>query len=227
MQSDDKLVTSVDGVEMVYQVNHLSHFLLTRLMLPSLSRIANRPSRIVHTSSSMHYLGSLPHDSYSSSSRNTDSKTARLAINSYCDTKLMNVIFSNALDSRFRSLGVTSNPYAGVTSVSIHPGFVMSELDRGIPAMQSVVKKVRELIARPTIDGAITQVTLATLPSLLSEGGGLYYEDHCMPSGCRSCLLCTLNPRGGVQPHSSATSTEEQDWLWNTSSEIVGLAQML
>ncbi|MDX1579451.1 MAG: SDR family NAD(P)-dependent oxidoreductase, partial [Gemmatimonadota bacterium] len=45
---DERLV-SADGLELRFQVNYLSHFLLTRLLLPRL--LDSAPSRIVHVSS--------------------------------------------------------------------------------------------------------------------------------------------------------------------------------
>lgn len=224
IQNGDSLLLSDDGVELVYQVNHLSHFLLVRLLLPLLGSYRQQIGRIVHVSSSMHYGGSLKHDAYSSTARNSQNGTMRLGTLSYCDSKLMNVIFSNTLDRYLRQQ--SGDFYKQVSSVSIHPGFVLSELDRGFPQiLQYIVKSIRIVLARPTIDGAVTQVTAATKSSLISRGGGLYYEDQCIMSDCTECTFCRLNPGGvgGVVPHMSALDTIEQEWLWKTSSEIVGL----
>src|SRR5271157_2145825 len=51
---------TADGFEATFQVNYLSHFLLTRLLLDSLKKGA--PSRIVSVSSASHYGGSIPLD---------------------------------------------------------------------------------------------------------------------------------------------------------------------
>ena len=48
--SPDGRLLSEDGHELLFQVNHLSHFLLTRLLLPRL--LENAPSRIVNVTSS-------------------------------------------------------------------------------------------------------------------------------------------------------------------------------
>jgi NAD(P)-dependent dehydrogenase (short-subunit alcohol dehydrogenase family) len=225
MQLGRGLETTVDNIEVVYQVNHLSHFLLVRLLLPLLAS-HNKPSRIVHVSSSMHYLGKLDHDSYSVETRNTNLLTNRGGVNSYCDTKLMNIVFSNTLDRYIKE--DARKRYSQITSVSIHPGFVVSELDRGIPQFQQVVKFIREMIARPTSDGAITQVTAATNPKTIALGGGLYFEDHCIMNDCSKCLLCTIAPSGaGVAPLELANNHTEQDWLWSTSSKLVGLHESL
>ena len=48
-RAPDERMISEDGLELRFQVNHLSHFLLTRMFLPRLR--ANAPSRIVNVSS--------------------------------------------------------------------------------------------------------------------------------------------------------------------------------
>jgi NAD(P)-dependent dehydrogenase (short-subunit alcohol dehydrogenase family) len=214
MHGIDHIVTTVDGIEMTYQVNHLSHFLLTRLLL-------HKVTRIVHVSSFMHFFGIMDHDAYAVSSLNKNKDTARLDMDTYKDTKLMNVIFSNALENRLRK----DNKYVNTTSVSIHPGYVISDIDRG-HKYQSIMMAIRKLVARSTYEGSITQIAAATSPFIISQGGGLYYEDHCIMDGCRTCNFIVKCNReiGGVVPHNSATNIDEQNWLWNVSSAIVGLS---
>jgi hypothetical protein len=204
---------------MAYQVNHLSHFLMARLLLPV-------TKRFVHVSSMMHFSGVLDTDSYSSEKLNKEEDSASLGMSTYCDTKLMNVVFSNAMDRLLRS----SAEYAHVTSVAVHPGYVISDIDRGSSATkEAIMRFLRELFARPSEEGAVAQVAAASQPEILSLGGGLYFEDHCISNGCKSCLICSLHvERGaGVKPHKHALDEAMQDWLWNTSSDIVGLARSL
>lgn len=215
MHGNDHIISTIDGVEMAYQVNHLSHFLLTRLLL-------QKVTRIVHVSSFMHFFGNIDQNVYSETVLNRNNDSARLEMKTYADTKLMNVVFSNALDSRMRK----DQRYAQITSVSIHPGYVISDIDRG-HKHQYLMAGIRKLIARSSYHGAITQVTAATSPAVISQGGGLYFEDHCIMDGCRSCnnfiVKCNQNG-GGVIPHGTATSATTQDWLWNVSSAIVGVS---
>ena len=49
-----------DGLESQFQVNYLSHFLLTQLLLPKLNIVAKEEiPRIVSVSSTAHYCGDL------------------------------------------------------------------------------------------------------------------------------------------------------------------------
>uniref|UniRef100_A0A7E4UZJ5 NAD(P)-binding protein n=1 Tax=Panagrellus redivivus TaxID=6233 RepID=A0A7E4UZJ5_PANRE len=52
--------TSADGLELGFQINHLSHFYLWNAMLPLLE--ANAPSRIITVGSSLHAMGSIDYD---------------------------------------------------------------------------------------------------------------------------------------------------------------------
>jgi len=200
---------SVDGIELTYQVNHLGPFLLTEMLIPSLGR----GSRIVHTSSSVHYFGSVLRDAYSAENKNLGSY-GRHGFNAYYDTKLFNVVYSMELNARLNGTGIISNV--------VHPGFVISNLDYQIfggGIKTKVMKFVRGVAARDTPSGALTQTLVATDPDL--SQGGLYYEDRCIDYNCKACFGC--DPLGGVRPHSSVHDRATQEWLLQTSRELVGL----
>lgn len=189
-------------------MNYLSQYLLLRLLLPAMHKAG--AARVVHVSSLMHHWGTLDHAAYNSTARNADPATAWTSVNLYCDTKLMQVTLSNALDRRQKVLGKR------VSSVAVHPGFVVSAIDRSLPpTLRKIVSKLRQLLVRSAEEGAVTTVTAATLPSLLGHGG-IYLEDWCIMEECDA-------ENGGVAPHASAQSPVEQEWLWRTSSEIVGI----
>ena len=212
MADPNILKTTADGVEAVYQVNVLSHYLLARMLVPAL----RDGGRVVHVSSSMHYLGNLDEATYSRESRNADPKTASLA-NSYSDSKLMNVLVSAKMHELHQR--------DGITSIAIHPGFVVSALDQNLPPpLDKVMPWVRTKIARSTDDGATTQVTAATLPEL-AGAGGLYLEDRCIMSLCKGCVWCyDAQQGGGVVPSTQALSAAKRDWMWDTAAAITGLA---
>ena len=183
-----------DGIETMYQVNFLSHQKLSLAMLPSLSRA--RPSaRIVHVSSSMHTGGklSVPYGEvspYSADARNLDPDN-RVCVSDgiqqrYCDVKLMQVLFSNELNARLAERAAASSTMyddeeaeeeeqeeEGTTkqtvfSNAIHPGFVLTDLDRDMGFLGAIITIFRRLAARPARVGAVTQVRQELTPRTVS-----------------------------------------------------------
>lgn len=102
----DAFSTTEDGIELHYQVNHLGHYLLTRLLLNALDTGAaesRRASRVVHVSSSAHIFGAVPESVYAANVRNADEALFRERMAAhvegvYGDTKLMQVLTLAGLD---------------------------------------------------------------------------------------------------------------------------------
>jgi NAD(P)-dependent dehydrogenase (short-subunit alcohol dehydrogenase family) len=145
---------SADGYELTFAVNHLAPFLLTRLLLPALH--AARPARIVNVASEAHRRGRMHWDDPQLERR----FSARAA---YAQSKLANILFTRELARRLAGSGVTAN--------SVHPGFIASELGRGLslPARWAF----RLLGGRPE-DGARGPVLLASSPALAGVTGRYY-----------------------------------------------------
>ena len=87
------------------------HFLLTRLLQEK-----KLLRRVIHVTSTMHFLGSLP--------ETKEELAVRFHKRNYCDTKLMNNLFSNKLARE------------GAMSVLVHPGLVDTDIFRNRPAMK-------------------------------------------------------------------------------------------
>jgi len=145
--------TSRDGNDMMLQVNHLSSFLLTNLLLAKLK--ASAPARIVNVSSRMH--------------RNArdfgfdDFQFARSygVGKAYARTKLYNVLFTRELARRLAGTGVTAN--------ALHPGMIQTEIGRdgdlrGIAAL--VWPLLQRLNGRPIGEASRMPVQLATAREL-------------------------------------------------------------
>ena len=129
---DQKMKTS-QGFEIHAGVNHLGHFLLTSLLLERLTQSA--PSRIVVVSSGLSSQGRLDFDQWDHfrEGRLPEPGSKSLAPTGYCDSKLMNVMFSKELASRLSG--------RGVTTVSVCPGWCKTELARhtGIKTYQELI----------------------------------------------------------------------------------------
>ncbi|GAA5906641.1 uncharacterized protein JCM6883_004540 [Sporobolomyces salmoneus] len=113
-----------DGIEQQFQVNHLGHFLFVTKLLPLLEKtsdLTGHPSRVVNLSSFAHNFISLyPFASLSFNSKADINRTYGSKWIRYSVSKLANIYFAKELNRR-----VTSGK---VKSLSVHPGFVKSQL---------------------------------------------------------------------------------------------------
>jgi len=149
------------GFELTFGVNHLGHFLLTRLLLDRLAE--NAPARVVTVASDAHY--SAPGINWDALRRPARGITG---LPEYAVSKLCNVLFSAELARRTAG--------TGVTSYALHPGVVASDIWRRVPW------PVRPLVTRRMLsvdEGAATSVYCATSPEVASDSG-LFY-DKCAP----------------------------------------------
>ncbi|WP_341946774.1 SDR family NAD(P)-dependent oxidoreductase [Microbacterium sp. LWH11-1.2] len=98
---------TVDGFEKTIQVNHLSPFLLTNLLLPQLRKA---DAAVINTSSVGHRLfGHIDVD-------DLDNRKKYSANKAYGDAKLANVLFTKSLHTKFHA--------EGLSAVAFHPGVV-------------------------------------------------------------------------------------------------------
>ncbi|MDG4780071.1 SDR family NAD(P)-dependent oxidoreductase [Micromonospora sp. WMMD961] len=101
---------TVDGNEMSWQVNYVAHYLLTRLLMPALTR---RPgARVVNLSSSLHRMGNLDWADLNRAARYA-------AVPAYAQSKLGMTMLAT---------GLARHADADLTAVSVHPGVVRTRL---------------------------------------------------------------------------------------------------
>ncbi|KAK9853628.1 hypothetical protein WJX84_011426 [Apatococcus fuscideae] len=114
---------NADGAEEHMATNHLGHFLLTLLLLPSMKQGSQPgdPARIVSVSSRLHLLGKLdPRDMQLSSS------PPLVSLRNYSNSKLAQVMMTAELRRR---LGADS----GIIAFAVHPGEVLTDVVRSLP----------------------------------------------------------------------------------------------
>jgi NAD(P)-dependent dehydrogenase (short-subunit alcohol dehydrogenase family) len=125
---------TVDGIEQSFQVCHLSHFLLTRLLLPALKRSA--PSRVVSVTSDAHQYsyrsGILGRPDMESINDGALTNSAQ----NYAQAKLANILFATELSRRLgeeedqnQAAAAGQGRGGGVRRVYVnaaHPGLVAS-----------------------------------------------------------------------------------------------------
>jgi NAD(P)-dependent dehydrogenase (short-subunit alcohol dehydrogenase family) len=144
---------TADGHELIWQTNFLSHFLLTRLLLPVLK--ASPKPRVVNVSSGGHHSGRLGWD---------DLELAKgfRGFRAYCNSKLAQVLFTRELARREPAVAVHA----------LHPGAIATGIWRAAPAL---VQWILARVLPPPEKGAQPVVRLATDPAL--EGvTGRYFD---------------------------------------------------
>ena len=134
---------TTDGFEQQWQVNVLGHFLLCRLLLPSL-QIATAPTgRIIHLSSGAHrrHPGPIDYQGLKHEHQSDDKFDRWVA---YGRSKLANILFSNELARRQE----IDSP---VTSNALHPGLVATNLLTNAGVIEVVVFLSPKALVRPFI----------------------------------------------------------------------------
>lgn len=105
-----------DGFEQQFGVNYLGHFLLTHKLIPTLEQAPK--ARIVHLASIAHWAGSIKPNKFRAEGFYNP-------LFYYGQSKLANLLFSNALAERLANSTITNN--------ALHPGGVASDIYRELP----------------------------------------------------------------------------------------------
>jgi len=147
-----------DGFEMMFGVNHVGHFLLTQLLEPHL--LASGQSKVITVSSRAHKR--TPGWDWADLQKPTRSWTG---IREYANSKLANLLFSAELARR--------NQGTGLSSYSLHPGVVDTEIWRALPSWARPLLRLRGLISAQ--EGA--QTTLHCALHAPQHESGLYYAN--------------------------------------------------
>ncbi|MGC4996986.1 SDR family NAD(P)-dependent oxidoreductase [Streptomyces sp. DT195] len=193
------------GWETQFATNHLGHFALVNRLWPAL---APGGARVVSVSSRGHHLSPIRWDDV----QWTEGYDKWQA---YGQAKTANALFALHLDKLGRD--------AGVRAFSLHPGGIMTPLQRHLPKEEMVERGWIDEQGNPLNpsgfktpeQGAATQVWAATSPRL--DGlGGLYLED---------CDVAEPAPEdgawGGVKDW--ATDPEQAARLWALSADLTGV----
>ncbi|KAF8922803.1 hypothetical protein EDD21DRAFT_419298 [Dissophora ornata] len=152
---------SKDGIELIFAVNHMGHFLLTQLLLPKL--IECQPSRVVCVSSMAHEL-TLPSGGIQFGT--LGQADAESPIVNYNRSKLANILYIKALARRLTGAG-----HDKVFVNSVHPGYCRTGIDGDTQPMfgyiaSKAMETTRDWAGRTPADGAITQLYCATSPEI-------------------------------------------------------------
>jgi retinol dehydrogenase-12 len=163
---------TTSGFERAFGTNHVGPFLLTSLLLDRLRE--SSPARIVNVASGAHFGATgIDFDAVRTPTRTVS------GMREYSVSKLANVLHAQELARRLDG--------TGVTSYSLHPGVIASDIWRRVPWPVRGLMKLR--MDSPE-HGARTSLYCATAPELAGESGR-YYDD-CAPKQPGQAVTASL-----------------------------------
>ena len=162
-------VATADGLETTFEVDFLSHFLLTGLLLGLLKDSA--PSRVVEVSSIAHLSGRIDFD-------DLQAEKGYGGWKAYSQAKLAQVLFTYELARRLKGTGVTAN--------CLHPGAVSTNIwGRPLGRLGFLTKITRLFLIGPE-KGAETSIYLASSPEVEGVSGRYFTKKKERESSERS-----------------------------------------
>lgn len=158
---------TADGCEIHFGTNHLGHALLTKLLLPTILKTAQKPEsdvRVMTLSSRLHER--VPQLGIQFEKLHTTNE-ATWSFQRYGQSKLANILYSKELARR----------YPEITAVAVNPGIVKTGLQNGLKK-SSIVAKILAPIANiftsvGVEEGTLNQLWAAAGPDVKT---GEYYE---------------------------------------------------
>ena len=152
-------ITSADGLETTFAVNHLAYSLLTNLLLDVLK--ASAPSRIVNVASGEQRNGAIDFDDLQGEKGYTGAKA-------YSQSKLATVLFTYELARRLEGTGVSAN--------CLHPGVVGTNLGSGVSGVFGFMVRAMTPLMKSPEKGAQTSIYLASSPEVEGVSGRYFVK---------------------------------------------------
>lgn len=197
-----------DGFEEQFGVNHLAHFTLTALLIPTLlsSTTPSFNSRVISVTSNGHrYMA--PNWDDINLEKNYDPWMA------YGQSKTANIWLTNYIDRVYGRGGLHAN--------ATHPGGSLTALQRNVPAemleqwgsdpAMGALMQLPEQAAATIVWGAVAKAL---------EGKGGRYLCNCGVGDAAEDVASILDP--GYAPH--AFDMEGEDRLWELSYKLADIA---
>lgn len=177
-----------DGFEATLGINHLAPFLLTHLLLDVLK--ASGPARVVNVSSEAHRYAKLDFS-------DLQAERGYNMMRVYGNSKLANILFTQALARRLQGTQVTTN--------SLHPGVVRTGFGHNTRGLMNFVVKAFATFFLTAEEGARTSVYLASSPEVEGVSGQYFIK-------CRRRT-----------PSRAARDEQLAERLWQVSEELTGV----
>jgi len=184
---------TVDGFELQFGTNHLGHFALTNLLLPSIT------DRVVTLSSLMHRVGGISMQDLNWRQRPYNAERA------YGQSKLANLVFTLELQRRLTAAG------SPVRALAAHPGWAATNLQSH---SGNRVKNAAMAVGNALLGGSAERGAVPTLYAATADlPGGSYV-------GPRYGLV---GPPDRVSRSKGAKDLDLARRLWEASTELTGI----
>lgn len=151
--------TTVDGFEYTLALNHLSHFLLTLLLLDLIR--ASAPARIISVSSAAHMIGRVDFEDLMGEKKYSPMRA-------YSQAKLANLLFARELARRLAGTGVSAN--------AVHPGTVRTNFGKGMKGRWRVFIWLGSPFMINAQEGAETSIFAASSPEVAGITGRYFVK---------------------------------------------------
>lgn len=156
---------TVDGIEMTFALNHLSPFLLTHLLLPTLR--AAPTARVITVSSDAHRSSVLDPD-------NLQGEKQYRSWGAYCQSKLENILFTYELARRLQGTTVTAN--------CLHPGLVSTGFGKNNRGLLRLGLTLLGPFITQAKEGADTVIYLASSTDVAGVSGKYFVKRRAVDS---------------------------------------------
>ncbi|HTC88379.1 MAG TPA: SDR family oxidoreductase [Bryobacteraceae bacterium] len=179
-----------DGLELTFATNHMSYFLLTHDLRDAL--LAAGAARVINTSSAAHYRAKIDFDDLQMQNNYS-------SFRAYGCSKLCNILFTRALVRRLEGTGITTN--------SLHPGFVKTRIGDGAAGFGAAIFRFMKNFAITPEKGAETIVYLASSNDV-AKTTGLYFDK------CKA-----------IEPSKLAQDDAAAERLWQETAKLAGIKE--
>mmetsp|Transcript_35072 Transcript_35072/g.72279 ORF Transcript_35072/g.72279 Transcript_35072/m.72279 type:complete len:353 (+) Transcript_35072:75-1133(+) len=210
-----------DGYDIQMQTNHISHFLLTRELLPLLQKTASGPAgeaRVVnHSSLAREGVKELKPEYFGKNGGNLGGDDPGFFMEGprwvrYSQSKLANMLFTSGLHKRLQ------DAKSNVKSVAAAPGGAATDLVKNIPGGEKSLGwgfKIIAPIFRPFFEQAAEDGTLPLLTCM-------YGQEVASGDFIEPAKFGMYGPPKKTEPKPHCTSRDNERVLWNESSVAVG-----
>lgn len=218
-----------DGFEITVGTNHLGHFLLANLLLPSLVSAGSESecySRVVITASEVHdptssggsvgvgaSLGNLKGMAEQGAAFEMIDGGDYDSDKAYKDSKLCNILFGRELQRRLSEAGARVEVNSFGPGLITRTGFFRNQKPLFVKLFDFAVNDVFR-VAETVDGGGKCLVYMATSPEL-EQVGGIYYNNDVTGFGAHEFAQ--------IEPSVEAHDAEEGKKLWELSAQLVDL----